>query len=394
MHDSKGYYKLLSLQPGSSIPEVKRAYARLLQEFHPDTGALARKAKALKDAAEQARITDELVAKCKKLNDARAVLTDEDKKRLYDQGHDESAGAGYDMSGFDIFDFMGGGRRDRGPKKVANTEFQVKFSLRESYTGRKKTFSVRRDVICTKCKGKGGEKSYVCTTCNGEGEVAVKKQMGLMFSIDRSMCRDCQGEGSVFEGAPCTACQTKRYCQEHEKVAVNFGKGFKEGDNFLCKGKGDEHVGCIPGDLVLTVSVQDDPNFKRVENHLVTTADVSLAVALYGGTVSLRHIDDSVLDVKIERFGNLREDVLIVKNAGFPGGDLYIVPNIPLEGLDIEALRAVLQPETSEDEESPKRRSGTSCKAVQGRMPSEKKKSRSESFKGNIFSQFFRGGFS
>lgn len=382
MHDNKGYYKLLNLKPGASVSEVKKAYNLMLMKYHPDMGSIAKQLKTIEDEAERNKKFEEINEMCKKLNDAKTVLTDSEKKELYDQGVDENA-SGYDMSGFDIFEFMGG-RRDKGPKKVANTEFHVKLTLKDSFLGRKKTFSVKREVICTACEGRGGEKSTMCATCKGEGEIGIKRQMGLIFSIDRSACPDCRGSGHIVEGPLCSECKGQRYCQKQESVTVTFDKGFKNDDTVVCRGKGDEHVGCIPGDLVLIINIKEDQHFKRVDNHIVTTADIDLYTALVGGTITLRHVDDSVLNVKMDRIKNLREGVIIVKGAGFPGGDLHIIPNFVYGNVKEEELKKVLPcPKLSKN-------NGVACTGTQGKLPTEKKRN-ANNFKENIFSQFFRG---
>lgn len=392
--DKRGYYKILNLKPQASEAEVKRAYSRAILDYHPDMGKITKKVKAMSDGPEKDKKVKEIEEKIRKLNEAKTILSDPEKKKLYDQGIDENAQAGFDMGGFDIFDFfnggMGGRRRERGPSKVADTEFHVKLTLKDAFLGRKKTFHVKREVICFTCSGRGGEKSTVCPKCNGEGEIAIKKQMGFMFSIDHQKCDNCQGKGNVVQGPLCHNCKGRRYVTKKESISVEFKKGFKHGETIIVKGKGDEHVGALSGDLVLIAQIEQDPFFRRINNHLVVQADIELYTALVGGTISLRHVDGTVLNVEIDKINNLREDVILVRGAGFPGGDLFIEPNFITKQMDINKLKSYL----SIPRNSP---SGMMCRGASSKLPTQTKSSQRErtsatgGFKESIFSQFFSG---
>lgn len=385
--DNKGYYKILGLSPGASDNEVKRAYSRKIMEYHPDQGKTTKKVKAMPDGPEKESRLKELEDKIRKLNEAKNVLSDPDKKKMYDQGYDDSGPAGFDMGGFDIFDFMGGGRqREAGQKKVADTEFRVKFSLKDCFLGRKKTFNVKREVVCQKCTGRGGKDSTICKKCNGKGEYQVKRQMGFIFAIDQQKCDSCHGLGSIIIGPVCTDCKGHRYVNKTESISVEFKKGFQNGETLVVKGKGDEHVGAIAGDLVLIAQVENDPHFRRIGDHLVVKTDIDLCTALTGGVISLRNIDGNILNITIEKMQNLREDVYTIRNGGFPGGNLYVEPNFITNKINVSELKkynTFIKPPTG----------GRSCVGTTSKMPTVQQKSReSKGFKDSVFSSFF-GGF-
>ncbi|KRH93642.1 Molecular chaperone (DnaJ superfamily) [Pseudoloma neurophilia] len=388
--DSKGYYAALGLSAGASENDIKKAYSRKILKYHPDQGSETKKVRAMPDGPEKEKRVKEIEEKIRKLNEAKNVLCDAEKKKLYDQGIDDNTqGFNMDMEGFDIFDFMGGGRRrERAQKKVADTEFNVKFTLKDSFLGRQKTFNVKRDVICKGCSGLGGKDSAICSKCNGKGEYQVKRQMGFMFSIDSEKCDSCNGQGTIVKGPPCSTCKGQRYLKQTESVSVEFKRGFKNGETIQIKGKGDEYVGAIPGDLVLTAQIEPDPVFRRIDNHLIVKADVDLNVALLGGNLSLRNIDGTILNITVSKMSDLREGVFIVHNMGFPGGNLYIEPNFIVNSATITKLRQNYIPFKPHS-------NGQPVTATLSKLPKEQQKSRegASAFKDTIFSSFF-GGFS
>lgn len=381
--DKKGFYAQLDLKPGSSIDEIKRAYNKKVMKYHPDIGSAMKKLHSMPDGPEKQKKKKEIEDEMRLLNDAKSVLTDENKKKMYDQGIDENSHqGGFDMG--DIFDMMGGRAKQRGQKKVQDTEFKVSFTLKDSYTGRKKTFNVRRDVICDGCSGKGGEQYTICNTCRGTGECEVKVQMGFMFTVSTEKCKSCLGSCYTKKGPVCGKCKGQRYINKSESISVEFKKGFSDGETIVVKGKGDEYVGAIPGDLVLVANVAKSNDFRRQGNHLIMKADVDLNLALLGGTLSVKHIDDSILNVQVTKINNLREDFIVIQGAGFQGGNLYIEPQYDTKNIDLKQLKVKSNPTQG----------GINCKGVIGKVPVEQRRQQQQGrggFKESIFEQFFSG---
>lgn len=387
--DNKGYYKILGLSAGASDADIKRAYSRKILDYHPDQGRITKKVKAMPDGPEKQAKIKEMEDVIRKLNESKNVLSDPEKKKMYDQGMDENVS--FDMDGFDIFDFMGGRRNKETQKKVADTEFSVKFTLKDSFSGKSKTFNVKRDIVCKGCSGLGGKDSRICKKCNGKGEYQIKRQMGFMFSIDTQKCDGCAGQGTVIVGKSCNICKGTRYEKMTETVSVDFKKGFKNGETIVIKGKGDEYVGAIPGDLVLIAQVEPDAAFKRIGNHILTKTEIDLHAILFGGTIGLRHIDGKILNVHVGPLRDIREDSYVVFNQGFHSGtnigNLYIDPSIIMDHHVLNKLKQTMTMPRAPP-------SGMAVSGSISKLPKETKKENGtgSSFKESIFSSFF-GGF-
>jgi len=266
-------------------------------------------------------------------------LSDKEKKNLYDSGVDDNAAQGFGgFEGFDLFDLMGGGSRKSRQKKVKDTEFAVKLTLKDSFLGRTKTFNVKREIICHTCLGKGAKSTSLCKKCGGKGEIAIKRQMGFMFSVQHATCDGCNGEGSKIEGPSCSECKGSRYLHKTESITVEFKRGFENGEQLVVKGKGDEHVGCVTGDLVLTAEITEDALFKRKGNNLILKVDIDLRTILFGGQINFKHLDGTNLNVQVDKLKNLRNDVYMLKNMGIQGGNLYIDPVIKVSSNDLQKL--------------------------------------------------------
>lgn len=384
--DNKGYYKVLNLNPGATEKEVDRAFKRLLFDIHPDGGRIVKKVKQMPDGPEKEKKLKELDEKIKKANEAKEVLGNPEKKKLYDQGVDPNS-QHMDMGDFsDIFSFMGGRSSRNQQKKVKDTEFQFDMTLKDVFLGRTKNFLVKRRIICVTCLGKGAKETTICKKCQGKGEYTTRRQVGFMFSIDTQNCDSCNGKGNLIKGPPCFDCKGSRYSEKKEQISVEFKKGFSDGECLVVKGKGDEETGAVTGDLILIAHVKKDPNFRRINNHLILKSSFDILTAITGGTISVKHIDDTILNVKIEPLKNLRDDVIVIFNAGLPGGHLYIEPSFPVQNIDVQKIKNISVPK--------KIPAGILKKGSISKLPSERQKEKSErgsSFKESFYSQFFSG---
>ena len=206
--DNKGYYKLLDIPAGSDMAKVEHAFKAKMRMYHPE-GRLARDYKKLPEP-EKTKKMKEIEEVCKKLNTARTVLTDKEKKKYYDQGVDPEnmQGGGYNMGGGfeDIFSFFNQGRGERKQRKMESTEFQITVSLDTAFKGAEKKFKVRRRVRCTSCAGKGGETRSTCGTCAGHGRVRKQIIRGHFSTVQEVECEACDGEGEKASMPYCKGC--------------------------------------------------------------------------------------------------------------------------------------------------------------------------------------------
>ena len=196
MGTQRDYYEILGLSKGASVDEIKKTYRQLVMKHHPD--------RVTEDKKKEAE------ARFKEISESYAVLSDPQKKQLYDQyGHagidsrytteDIFRGGGFgdiferffSDSGFDIF---GGTSRGRQRQMGEDIQMQVAISLEQSSTGIEKDISYSRYDNCSSCNGSGAEpgtSSVTCPTCKGAGSV----RSGLGFITLSQSCPACQGQG-------------------------------------------------------------------------------------------------------------------------------------------------------------------------------------------------------
>lgn len=269
------YYDTLGVKPDASDSELKKAYRKLALKFHPDKNP---------DGAEQfKKISQVLIfynshGLRKKFFKAYEVLSDEKKRRLYDQGGEEALQGGGGGEGFhnpfDVFDmFFGGGGGQRGERRVKPTVHSLRVSLETLYKGATKKLKISRTATCKLCNGRGGPEgaSKECTDCRGRGIKVRVMRMGPMVQQVQSHCETCNGEGNIFsEKDRCKKCYGKRQYKEEEVIEVIIKPGMRDGEKITFEGKGDNVVGIDkPGDLVIVIDETEHQYFVRKNDNLI-----------------------------------------------------------------------------------------------------------------------------
>ena len=281
MSEKRDYYEVLGVSRQAEPSELKRAYRKLALELHPDRNP--------GDQAAEARF--------KEASEAYQVLSDPEKRALYDRyGHEGPRGGGFGgfsnvgdiFSAFsDIFgDFFGGGfgAGSRGGGRGADIETEVQLTLSEVLTGVTKEVAVRRRVVCKDCAGSGaapGTLREACPQCRGRGQV-VHAQGFLMIS---TTCPTCRGEGSVAR-KPCPACSGSGLRVAEESLQVNVPRGVEDDSTLRLTGRGEVAPGGgRAGNLYVHIQVADDPRFERDGADLHTEIAISFPQAALGATV-------------------------------------------------------------------------------------------------------------
>ena len=285
---SEDFYTTLGLARNASPDDIKKAYRKLAMKFHPDRNP------DNKEAEE----------KFKQINAAYEVLSDEKKRRQYDQmGHQmytQSGRGGGGMSAEDIFasvfggdggdffsSFFGGGsRRSRNaPSRGQDLLYEMEIAFEEAVFGAEKELLIPRSETCARCSGSGAEPGNArktCPHCGGQGEVSI--QQGF-FSI-RQTCSHCRGSGSILE-KPCQDCQGQGLLRKSKKLSITIPPGVDNGSRLRVSGEGDAgQRGGPSGDLYVALRVRPHEIFQR--NNLDISVDVPLpfSIAALGG-----HID-------------------------------------------------------------------------------------------------------
>lgn len=308
--DNEGFYKLLGVEKDADENTIKKAYRKLALKHHPDKGGDVEKFKEISYAAE--------------------VLSDPEKKQIYDrygkEGLEEGGGGGGGGSAEDMFSqfFGGGGRRGpRGPQKGEDITHPLKVSLEDLYNGKTVKLAINRDKMCSDCNGKGGKDGAekVCAECKGRGATVQLRQIGPgMVQQIQSACSSCKGAGKTMnEKDKCKTCRGKKVNKDRKILEVIVEKGMKNSQKIKFSGEADEAPDTIPGDVVFVLQEKEHDRFKRKGADLVLTMNLSLSEALCGFTRTITHMDGRVLRVDSKPGSVVKPDaVKMIQGEGMP----------------------------------------------------------------------------
>ena len=332
----KDYYDILGVNNTSSKDEIKKAYRTTAFKYHPDKNPGNKVAED----------------KFKEASEAYGILSDEKKKKNYDQyGHAAFEGSsgqgfgGFDSSSFsDIFeDFFGdfsdgsggSGRRSSG-SRGNDLRYDLSISLEDAYEGLERKIDYTTYKKCSGCSGSGaepGSKPIKCDYCKGNGK--IRSSQGF-FTVQQT-CPQCQGNGEAI-GKVCKKCSGGGKLQSDESVSVKIPKGVDDGTRIRLTGKGEAGTKSgANGDLYLFITVQSHSLFKRSEENLFFELPVTFANAALGTAIEVPCINGSKVNVKIPA-GTQYGKQLRLKDKGMPIlrrsslGDLYIriIPEVPI----------------------------------------------------------------
>jgi len=311
MSTKRDYYEILGVKKSATLEDVKRAYRELALKYHPD-----------RVPAEQKKEAEE---KFKEISEAYAVLSDAQKRALYDQyGHagidqkyaQEDIFKGADFSsvfrdmgdygfggsifeeifgdlGFDVF---GGSRQSRtgqsARRKGRDLQIAVDITLEEAAFGVEKTITVPRYEICSNCSGSGakaGTKKSTCPQCRGQGRTVVSNGFFQMAQT----CSRCRGEGSVIL-TPCPDCRGEGRVKVVKKIKVKIPPGVDNGSNLRVRSEGEAGTSSR-GDLYVVIEVRRHPVFERHRNDIITLINISLPKAVLGADVEVSALNGKVM---------------------------------------------------------------------------------------------------
>ncbi len=314
MASKRDYYEILSVQRNATADEIKRSYRQAALKFHPDKNPGNKEAEH----------------KFKECSEAYEVLSDTEKRKLYDTyGHDGLRGtAVHDyqhMETDDIFsifnDILGGRSGGRGGRGRASRgydlETQVVVTLQDVAKGCDREIDFTRQENCSLCNGTGakeGSKRRICSTCGGQGKVA-QRGFGGMFQMVTT-CPSCLGQGSMVE-KPCPQCDGSGLSPVKRTLKVHIPPGIHDGQAVGVRGEGElSEGGGRRGDLHVYVRVQEHPFFQRHENDIIVQVPVSIVQAALGAEVEVPTLfGKSALHVQP---GTQHGEVIKLKGLGLP----------------------------------------------------------------------------
>lgn len=287
---AEDYYSVLGVSKDANADDIKKAFRKMAMKYHPDRNP------GDKEAEE----------KFKKVAEAYEVLSDQEKRSMYDQlGHERytqqggaggAGGAGF--AGMDLNDILnnlfngggfgdffggGGGGRTRG-RKGSNLLYQLEITFEESMFGVKKTISIPKRERCVRCGGNGcapGTSRKTCPTCRGRGQVTI----GQGFFNMVQTCSTCGGMGTIVD-KPCPECHGHGEVQRRKSLEVTIPSGIDDEQRIRLSGEGEPGSNGGPdGDLYVEVHIGSHPIFQRDGFNLFCEVPVPFTVAALGGTV-------------------------------------------------------------------------------------------------------------
>jgi molecular chaperone DnaJ len=308
----RDYYEVLGVRRDASPEEIKKAYKRLARQYHPDVNR-----------------EPDAEAKFKEINEAHTILSDSQKRAMYDRfGHNApgSAGAGFDpFAGADpfstIFDaFFGGGggpRTQRGQARGADLRYHLSLSFEESVFGTEKEIEYRRMELCTTCGGNGAEPGTEptrCPRCNGTGE--LRQRLSPFNMVTVTPCDMCGGSGVVVP-IPCHTCHGEGRTRQSRQITVKVPGGVDSNSQIRISGEGDMGPrGSTYGNLYVTLDVKPHTYFVREGNDILLELPLNVSQAALGDEVEVPTVDGTE-DLKIPA-GTQTGQVFRLRGKGVP----------------------------------------------------------------------------
>jgi molecular chaperone DnaJ len=320
---STDYYELLGVSKGASQEELKKAYRKQAVKYHPDKNPGDHSAEE----------------KFKEISQAYDVLSDPQKRPLYDQlGHDAfvrsgggraSGGGGgfhdpldifsqvFGSSGF--FDELLGGQFRRssasGARDGADLRYDLEIDFEDAVFGADKKIVIPRLDTCSRCAGNGcepGTGKVKCVRCNGTGQIGITQGF---FSI-RQTCPACRGAGSIIKSA-CKECSGEGRVRVEKNIQIHIPPGVDTGSRLRVAGEGECGVkGGRGGDLYVVIHVRGHDIFKREENDIICDVPIDFLTAALGGIIDVPTITGKT-KLKIPE-GSQNGSTLKLKGKGFP----------------------------------------------------------------------------
>jgi len=332
MAEKKDYYEVLGVQREASEKEIKSAYRKLAMKYHPDRSDAS-------DAEER----------FKEISEAYAVLSDQDKRKQYDQfGHaginshysqeDLFRGVNFEdlLRGFgfgggeSIFDMFFGGR-SRGPERGRDLRYDLNLTLEQAAAGLDTTIDVPRAEACPTCGGSGakpGTSPTACSSCRGTGQVTRAQNTPFGQIVTSTTCPKCRGRGQTIT-SPCGECAGTGRVRRSRKINIKVPAGVEDGQHIKLRGQGDASSSGGPaGDLYVILNVLPHPQFQRRGSDLLQEVPISITQAALGAEIEVPTLN-GLARLRIPA-GTQTGSVFRLKGKGMPrlqglgSGDLHV----------------------------------------------------------------------
>ncbi|MBU5669941.1 molecular chaperone DnaJ [Peptoniphilus sp. MSJ-1] len=365
----RNFYEILEVDKNANKEDLKKSYKKLAKKYHPDLNPGDTEAEA----------------KFKEISYAYEVLSDDEKRQIYDvygeEGLNGNMGAG--GSGFggfsdifdDIFDIFGGGRsssryeyanRKDMPKKGPDSRVDITLDFFEAIFGCEKEISVKVNEECGHCHGEKtepGTEKHTCEKCHGTGQMTTEQNTPFGRFVRTTVCDECNGSGEKIE-TPCKKCNGKGKVSRRKKIKVNIPKGVDTGNIISLTGQGSVGENGGPnGDVFVYIRVRSDAVFKREGSDIYLNIPISYPDAVLGAKIKVPTLE-KLVDYDIPK-GTEGGTVFRLKGEGVPilnrekqRGDLFFKVNIIIPKNVSDEQRKLLEelrdrePEVAENKKS------------------------------------------
>jgi molecular chaperone DnaJ len=325
------YYTVLGVDRSATDADIKKAFRKLAQQWHPDVNTEP-------GAAER----------FKQINVAYQVLSDPTRRQTYDMfgkaGLGGDGGMGFDPGAFgsfsDIFDaFFGGaaaGGRRAHPTAGADLRYDLRITFEEAIKGTEKEIEFPVYGRCDTCGGSGsapGSEPVTCDNCGGRGEIRTTRRTMLGQMVNVSTCPKCKGEGKLVTD-PCPTCHGEGRTERTRTLRVQVPAGIDEGHQIRLSNEGEVGLrGGPAGSLYVAVHVAPHPQLRREGTELFYAAEISIAQAALGTTIAVPTVDgDEEVEIKA---GTQPMTEIRLRGRGVPHlrrtgsrGDLHVLVDV------------------------------------------------------------------
>lgn len=258
------YYEILQIEKTATQNEIKQSYKRLAKIHHPDKGG------------------DTEVFQ--KLQVAYETLSDEDKRRQYDNPMPDMSNIMHPGNMFFNMSDFGFGFGNR--IKKSNHQHKIKISLEDVFRGIKKSLNIKFEIKCENC-------IKTCDVCNGSCKIRKVIQLGMMQILQEQPCLKCIGSGKIKISELCSSCNNKGSVLNQQRIDINIPKGVTNNKVFVFEGLGEQPTlnNEIPGDLLVNIEIDKHPHFIRNNLDLIYEQPITFKETMIGKEVTIPHFE-------------------------------------------------------------------------------------------------------
>jgi len=295
IYAAEDYYAILGVTRDATQKQIKKAYKELSLKYHPDRNP--------NDKTASERFM--------KLANAYEVLSDNDKKRIYDQygeeGLKKNANQHADFHDpFDIFSRFTGNSKfnfqnQKEEKRGPDISLEIDVTLEDLYIGRMIEVGLDKQILCPKCGGSGAKNFddvQTCPVCNGQGVKVVRQNLGPGFSYQtQTTCDKCGGKGKITK-SKCPYCSGKKVVRGQNDIIITIERGMADGQQIPFEQEADQHPDHTAGNVIFTIRTASHPRFQRKGNNLYVRTSITLLESLVGFEKEIQHLDNHTVHIK------------------------------------------------------------------------------------------------